>query len=160
MSNGGGGFSFGQGGGGGCFIKGGGKAGGGGFAFPTFGQGSGGQSRGGGGFAFRGGGQGSGGQGRGSGGFAFPGFGQGRGSSDDWPMLAITLSNMHAYKCLYKCAHASLTPNQANECALCYVDCKIEVWVGNIKSSPVSHRKPNIIPWSSRSFWVERFSLN
>ena len=51
-----------------------------------------GKSRGGGGFAFRGGGQGSGGQGRGSGGFAFPGFGQGRSSSDDWPMLAITLS--------------------------------------------------------------------
>ena len=112
MSNGGGGFSFGQGGGGGCFIKGSGKAGGGGFAFPTFGQGSGGQSRGG-------------------GGFAFPGCAC-------LPMLVNTLST-NVYKCVYKCAYASLIPDQ---------------------SSQVSHRKPNIIPWSSRSFWVERFALN
>ncbi len=39
-------------------------------------------------------------------------------------------------------------------------DRKIEIWLKNIKSNPVFHRKPNIILWSLRSFWVERFAPN
>ena len=39
-------------------------------------------------------------------------------------------------------------------------DRKIEMLLGSIKSNPLFYRKPNIILWSLRSFWVGRFALN
>ena len=39
-------------------------------------------------------------------------------------------------------------------------DRKIKIWLGNIRSNQVFYWKPNMILWSLRSFWVERFDLN
>ena len=87
--------------------------------------------------------------------------------------------DMHAYRwiCMHIHGYACLSDSSENTRIplLCWFlmicnyykqkwkyrfDRKIKIWLGNIRSNQVFYWKPNMILWSLRSFWVERFDLN
>ena len=79
--------------------------------------------------------------------------------------------HIHGYACLRDSSENTIIPSVCWFLMNCNypeqkwkswskVDRKIEIRLGNIKSNPVCYWKPNMILWSLRSFWVERFDLN
>ena len=77
--------------------------------------------------------------------------------------------HIHGYACLHDSSENTRIPllrwflmncNYYKEKWKSRFDRKIEFWLGNTKSNRVFYWKPNMILWSLRSFWVERFYLN